>query len=187
MTVESATYINGLDATYPASTDLKSEGDNHLRLIKTILKRCFAGFTGHVVVTGTDGGAANAYTVTPATAVAEYVSRTIVIFSPTVANTGASTIAVSSLAAKDLKSCSGADLISGELSVGGIYAAIYNGTNFRLLSPTKQYIDQLAFNTALPDLTGNDGNWLTVENGVALWKQIPMLSAESYFMAQIGG
>ena len=48
MTVESATYINTLDATYPATGDVRSEGDDHLRLIKTVVKATFPGVTGAV-------------------------------------------------------------------------------------------------------------------------------------------
>ena len=41
MTVESATYISQLQANDPAGTDLVSEGDNHLRLIKSVLQNSF--------------------------------------------------------------------------------------------------------------------------------------------------
>tara|TARA_R110002096_G_scaffold169753_1_gene341425 strand:- start:379 stop:873 length:495 start_codon:yes stop_codon:yes gene_type:complete len=41
MTVESANFINQLSASNPASGDPISEGDSHLRLIKTVLKSQF--------------------------------------------------------------------------------------------------------------------------------------------------
>ncbi len=44
MTVETASYISQLDPTYPAAGDPKSEGDNHLRLLKTVLKTQFPNF-----------------------------------------------------------------------------------------------------------------------------------------------
>ena len=44
MTVESASYISQLDPTYPTAGDPKSEGDNHLRLVKTVLKTQFPNF-----------------------------------------------------------------------------------------------------------------------------------------------
>ena len=44
MTVESASYISQLAATNPASGDPKSEGDDHVRLIKTVLKTQFPNF-----------------------------------------------------------------------------------------------------------------------------------------------
>lgn len=51
MTVETATYISDLNATYPTSTDSKSEGDNHLRLIKAAIKATFPNVTGPVTKT----------------------------------------------------------------------------------------------------------------------------------------
>jgi len=38
MSIESASYISGLVSANPPGTDVISEGDNHLRLIKTVLK-----------------------------------------------------------------------------------------------------------------------------------------------------
>ncbi len=48
MTVESVTYIDDLNASYPAGTDVKSEGDNHIRNIKTALKNTFSAVAGEV-------------------------------------------------------------------------------------------------------------------------------------------
>lgn len=41
MTVETATYIGDLNATLPTSTDPRSEGDDHIRLIKAVLQNTF--------------------------------------------------------------------------------------------------------------------------------------------------
>lgn len=41
MSLESASFISDLDITNPAPTDQKKQGDDHLRLIKTVLKACF--------------------------------------------------------------------------------------------------------------------------------------------------
>ena len=41
MTVESATYISGLVPAYPPGSDSISEGDDHLRLLKTVLQGTF--------------------------------------------------------------------------------------------------------------------------------------------------
>lgn len=56
MAVETATYINGLDSAKPAATDLKAEGDDHLRLIKSTLKATFPNVTGEVTPTHTELG-----------------------------------------------------------------------------------------------------------------------------------
>lgn len=54
MTIESATYINGLNASYPAASDPKSEGDDHLRLLKSTVKATFPNVTGAVTPTQAD-------------------------------------------------------------------------------------------------------------------------------------
>ena len=45
MTIETATYLSQLDATYPASGDAKSEGDNHIRLLKSTIKATWPNLT----------------------------------------------------------------------------------------------------------------------------------------------
>jgi hypothetical protein len=54
MAIESATYINGLDTTKPGSSDPKSEGDDHLRLLKSTIKATFPNVTGAVTATHTE-------------------------------------------------------------------------------------------------------------------------------------
>lgn len=54
MTVESASYISDLNSSYPAATDAKSEGDDHLRLIKSAVKATFPNVTGAVTPTHTE-------------------------------------------------------------------------------------------------------------------------------------
>ena len=69
MTVESATYINTLNATYPVSGDQRNEGDNHLRLIKSAVKATFPNITGAVNATHTElNQLAGATALTTATA-----------------------------------------------------------------------------------------------------------------------
>lgn len=51
MSLESGTYISDLVATNPTSTDPKSEGDNHLRLIKSTIKTTFPNINGAVNAT----------------------------------------------------------------------------------------------------------------------------------------
>lgn len=46
MAVETATYVSQLDPTKPGINDLKSEGDDHLRLIKTTLTTTFPNIQG---------------------------------------------------------------------------------------------------------------------------------------------
>ena len=53
MALESTTYINGLVATNPTGTDPKSQGDDHIRLVKSAIKNTFPNITGQVTATHT--------------------------------------------------------------------------------------------------------------------------------------
>lgn len=53
MALESSTYINGLVVTNPTSSDNISDGDNHIRLIKSTIKATFPNITGAVSGTHT--------------------------------------------------------------------------------------------------------------------------------------
>lgn len=150
MALESATYLGDLVATNPLGSDPKAVGDDHLRLIKSTLRESFGGFAGAILVTGTDGGAADAYTLTLTTALIAYGTKMLVEFTPNATNTGASTLNISALGAKNIYSVAGAALVAGDLVSGCYYLAAYDGTQFRLLSTTKNYVDQLAFSSALP-------------------------------------
>lgn len=170
MSLESVVWLNDLNAANPPGTDPKNQGDDHIRNIKKALRDSFPGFAGGVVVTGVDGGVANAYTLTPATALPAYIARMIIEFSPTVTNTGASTLNISALGVLPLVSVSGAALMAGELQAGWYYAGIYDGTSVRLLSVTKNYTDSLAFSAALPAQPGGATPYgLVTRNSTASW------------------
>jgi hypothetical protein len=136
MPLETATYIANLNATNPTSTDPKSQGDDHLRMIKSVLQNSFAGFPGMVVVTGSEaqGATANDYVVTISPSPAAYTASMLVLFKATHANTGAATLKINSLAAKPLLAVDTTSLKSGDIESGGIVAAYYDGTNFYLVS-----------------------------------------------------
>lgn len=51
MTVESAVYINALSLDLPRGDDFLSEGDDHIRLIKQVLRQTFPNITGPVTLT----------------------------------------------------------------------------------------------------------------------------------------
>lgn len=169
MGLETGNFIGDLVSTNPTGSDGKSQGDDHLRLIKSTVLNSFTGFDGAVIVTGIDGGVSDIYTLTPTPSLPSYAARMVVVFSPTTSNTGASTINISNLGAKPVKSVAGVDLIANDLSVGQIYSAVYTGTEFRLLSITKTYADQLAFGGSLPGQAGNSGKLITTNGVSASW------------------
>lgn len=48
MGLETGTYLNDLNVSNPATGDSRSEGDDHLRLLKNTLKNTFPGMAGRV-------------------------------------------------------------------------------------------------------------------------------------------
>ena len=167
MALETGNYINDLSATNPTAGDKKSEGDDHIRLIKTVLKNCLPGFTGTVIAGGLSGGVANAYTL--AAAMPAYVYNSIVIWAPSVSNNGSATININGLGVKNILSMSGAVLATGDLIANQHIGMVYNGTEFRLLAITKSYVDQASLTAMLPNQPGNGGKVLTTDGTNATW------------------
>lgn len=93
--------------------------------------------TGRVLQYSTDSGSANAYAVTPAPAVTAYATGQIVTLKPANANTGASTLNVDALGAKNIKLLDGTNPVANALLTTGIYALMYDGTNFVMLNPSQ--------------------------------------------------
>lgn len=48
MAVESTSFINGLDPSLPTATDVQTEGDDHIRLVKGVLKNTLPNLSGPV-------------------------------------------------------------------------------------------------------------------------------------------
>jgi hypothetical protein len=54
MALETGTFINSLNAANPTTNDPKSQGDDHLRLIKSVIKNTFTAITGEINATHTE-------------------------------------------------------------------------------------------------------------------------------------
>jgi len=54
MALESTTYIDGLVATNPTGTDPRSQGDDHIRLVKSTVKATFPNISGAMTSTHTE-------------------------------------------------------------------------------------------------------------------------------------
>lgn len=81
-----------------------------------------------------DTGTADAYAIAPSIAISSYAAYQGFQFKALNTNTGASTLAVSALAAKTIKHLDGTDLLAGDIVAGAIIDVMYDGTNFQLLS-----------------------------------------------------
>jgi len=174
MALETGTFLDDLVSTNPVSaTDLVRYGAGHLRLTKEVLKNSFAGSGGAIIAFGADVGTVNAIVITPTPALTEYTTRMLVVWHQTISNTGATTINISGLGAKSVVSVANAALASGDLVANRVYVGVYDGTSVQLLAVTKNYVDQLAFNTVLPAQSGNSGKYLTTNGTSASWGAIP--------------
>lgn len=136
MALETASYVGGLVAANPLANDPKSQGDDHLRLIKAALLNTFAGFTGMVVVAGTEaqGATANDYTVTVSPAPAAYTTSMLVVFKAAHTNIGAATVQVNALGTKPLLDVDGNAMAAGAIASGALVLAYYDGTSFYAIS-----------------------------------------------------
>ena len=54
MALETGTYISQLNSSYPAASDDVSEGDDHLKLLKAVLKNQFSGLTGTTAISASE-------------------------------------------------------------------------------------------------------------------------------------
>jgi hypothetical protein len=172
MGLETVTNIADLVATNPTSSDPKSQGDDHIRNIKSALLHDFAGFAGAILVTGVDGGAADVYTLTPASAIVAYTSKMLILFVPTATNlTTSPTINISGLGAKSLKDVAGNAPLAGDFVAGRPYLGEYDGTDVRMMAITKNYADQLAMSAVLPAQPGTAAAYnLQSLTGSAAWE-----------------
>ena len=83
-----------------------------------------------------DSGTANTYVVAPSPALTALTVGSIVTFEAAHANTGASTINVSSLGVKALDKQGATALISGDILLDAIYLAEYDGTEWQVINPS---------------------------------------------------
>lgn len=80
----------------------------------------------------TTAGSANAYTLTTGLSLAAYVLGQVFWIKASFANTGAATINVDGLGAKDLRKSASAALASGDIASGDVLAICYDGTLFQV-------------------------------------------------------
>lgn len=172
MGLETGNYVADLVITNPPGTDPKSQGDDHLRLIKTTLRNTFPGFTGTAILTGIDTGAANAYVLTPTTPLLAYSAGMVVEFVAANSSTAASTINISGLGAKSILSVDGVALTVSDIIAGQPVLLLYDGASFRLSAITKRYADQLAFSATLPNQAGNGGRLLGTDGSNTSWTNL---------------
>jgi hypothetical protein len=82
-------------------------------------------------------GTGDAITLDLTPSITAYVAGAVYWFKATATNTGAATVNIDAVGLKDLKkgAAGSTALAAGDITSGGIYAVIYDGTNMQLLNP----------------------------------------------------
>ncbi len=92
----------------------------------------------HLQTLYTDTGAADAMVITPSPAITAYATGQVFRVLVDHDNTGACTLNVNALGAKNIKTIYGADPEAGTIPEGGVLTVIYDGTNFQVLDSQGQ-------------------------------------------------
>ena len=179
MGLESATYISDLVSTNPAAGDAKSQGDDHIRLLKSTVKATFPNVSGAVTATHTELNIMDGVTastaelnildgVTASTAELNIMDGVTATTAELNYTDGVTSNIQTQLDAK-------ADT-TGETYTG---AHNFTGGTVTVAAPTvganpatKTYADNLAFSAALPSQTGNSGKFVTTDGSTASWAAV---------------
>lgn len=172
MALETGTYISDLTSTNPTSTDPKSQGDDHIRLLKSTVKATFPNVTGAVTATHTELNILDGITSTTAELnILDGVTSTAAelnILDGVTASTAeinyidGVTSAIQSQI--DLK----APLISPTFTGTPTAPTASPGTSGTQLA-TVDFANALSFASVLPAQTGNAGKLLNTDGTTASW------------------
>lgn len=114
------------------SQNWNGDTNANLTLIDAILKANFAA-APFAVATGT-----NALTLTYSPSLTGYVSGQTILFKLAASPTGAMTLNANGLGVKNLL-LAGANVVTGDLQAGDVVRALYDGTQFNVLEPTRVF------------------------------------------------
>lgn len=176
MALETATYISGLVNTNPVANDPKSEGDNHIRLLKATLLNTFPAITGAVTATHTelniiDGLTASTAELNIMDGVTSSTAELNILDGVTASTAELNFVdgVTSNIQAQiDLK----APLASPALTGTPTAPTAAAGTSTTQVATTA-FAAALAFQAALPSQTGNGGKFVTTDGSAASWSAVP--------------
>ena len=189
MTVESATYISQLDTTLPTAADLISEGDDHIRLTKTVLKTQFPNFGTNAV---TASAAELNYSVGVTSAIQPQLNTKANSASPTFTGTVVlpATTSIGTVTATEVGHLAGvtSGIQSQIAAKGAITGQAWTGAHdFTGATPTvptatpgdssskaasTAFVVGTAFSAALPGQAGSAGRYLTTDGTSASWASL---------------
>lgn len=176
MGLESATYISDLVSTNPAAGDAKSQGDDHIRLLKSAILNTFPSITGAVTPTHTelnyvDGVTSAIQTQIDAKGAIAGQTWTGTHAFPTQTASDNSTKAATT-AYVDTADALKANIASPTFTGTPSAPTAATGTSTTQLATTA-FVSATAFSAALPSQTGNGGKFVTTDGSNASWATIP--------------
>lgn len=188
MALEAGNFIGDLVPSNPGPNDPKSQGDDHLRLIKEVLQNSFSGFMKSILVTGTavQGSTVDQIVLTTAGAFGLDSSFSIVTLIAPASNSGAMEININGSGYKNILTLHGDTTPAGAVVAGQALVLLWDGNDFYLLTggavdtaysrtntpsfpdnsdaiATTAYVAQAALSSVLPGLAGNAGKYLQVD------------------------
>lgn len=186
MSVETASHISQLNTSWPQAVDLISEGDDHIRLIKTVLKTQFPNFgTNAINATATEVN----YLVGVTSGIQAQFTAKANTASPTFTGTVVlpSTTSIGSVTDAEIGRLSGVtspiqtQIDSKGAIAGQTWTGPHNYTGATITVPTATagdsstkaastaFVAGVAFNTALPGQAGNTGKFTKTDGTNASW------------------
>jgi len=159
MTVESAAYISGLVPSYPPGSDNISEGDDHLRLIKSVLQGTFPN--ANAAVNGIHTGTSAPTSTSAGLLWYDTTTSHEVLKIRNSADGG--WIILSTSPAVDFK-------LLGATNVGWVLPTADGSANQYLKTDASGNLDWASpAGAELPSQTGNSGKFLTTDGSAVSW------------------
>lgn len=182
MGLETGTYISDLNTSNPSGTDAKSQGDDHLRLIKATVKATFPNISGAVTPTHTELNYVDGVTSAIQTQIDtkgahagqtwtgahDFTGGTIIV--PTASGGDADTSAASTAFVDSWFAKKASPTLTGT----PVAPTAAPGTNTTQIATTA-FVIQQAFQAALPVQTGEVGKFLQTDGTNAAWVDIANL------------
>lgn len=198
MALEIGDFVGDLVPSNPGPNDPKSQGDDHLRLIKEVLQNSFSGFLKSILVTGSAamGGTANQVVLTVPGNFEVDSSPALITFTAPATNQGPMEINVNGLGYEDIIALSGGALQAGAVISGRPVVLLWDGAAYRLLAgglvdtvqsmaptpsfpdntdaiATTAYVTQATLSASLPGQAGNAGKFLHTDGSNAAFEHVP--------------
>ncbi|USE79475.1 hypothetical protein NDR89_23070 [Cupriavidus gilardii] len=144
-------------SNYPLGTDtVGPDLDNYLRAGFSFTRQVFDGSSN---LLGSIGGTANAITATCPVPFTAYVNGQTFRFVAASTNSGAATININGIGAKAITKAGNAPLVAGDMPAGAVIEVVYDGTQFQMVSLSRNGRTLLVANRSYyVATTGNDNN-----------------------------